>query len=46
MAFMFQIKIFLNFDEGGRSFITIMPLFFGPKLYKADTNIDATSSYQ
>ena len=26
-AFMFQIKIFQNIDEGGRSSLSIMPLF-------------------
>ena len=31
MAFMFQIKIFQNIDEGGRSSLSIMPLFLEAK---------------
>ena len=31
MAFMFLVKIFQNIDEGGRSSLSIMPLFLGAK---------------
>ena len=31
MEFMFQIKIFQNIDEGGRSSLSIMPLFLEEK---------------
>ena len=31
MAFMFQTKIFQNIDEGGRSSLSIMPLFLEAK---------------
>ena len=45
MTFMFQIKTFPNFDEGGRSSITInYAIIFGPKQYEAGTNINFTSS--